>query len=45
MAVPTSAFPPVEVRLTPNTNPAAADTNIDTTKLNPCVILCFVILR
>ena len=39
MAVPTSAFPPVEVRLTPNTNPAAADTKIDTTKLNPCDVI------
>ena len=37
--MPTSAFPPVEVRLTPNTNPAAADTKIDTTKLKPCNVI------
>lgn len=35
IAVPTSAFPPVEVKLTPKTKPAAADTIIDTTILNP----------
>jgi hypothetical protein len=35
MAVPTSALPPVDVRLTPSTSPAAADTRMDTTKLKP----------
>ena len=33
--MPTRAFPPVDVRLTPKTRPAAADTKMETTRLKP----------
>ena len=36
IAVPTNALPPVAVRETPKTVPAAAETIIDMIKLNPC---------